>query len=413
MIIFVESEKLRSIEKDKNIIDDEPADEIITWKYITSVAKAIERLEIIGYTLNNIKKSYTESIDEFLENRFHSTLSKTLNEILEEGNIRKKLKGLTVDDFIEAFKQLKENRIDLIALNNSNIPNKEISFLANYILAYSSEKETFDYPDNNQRCYLRCILEAFDPGDVISLDLTWLDLAEIYDCSDEIRNNSINELNKNIAENSKILILTEGKTDKEILEKSLHLLYPHLVDYYLFMPFHLGELDEKHEIESSASLLVKRIESFAACCINNRVIGLLDNDQAGIEAESKINKNKLPSNIKLIHYPDIPLANNYPTQPQQTNKTPSIPINNNINSKAASIEIYYGEDILRENNDLIPIQWTKKEDQGHFTDKQKKKLLKKMKEKLNECEENATKIEDLDWSGMKAILQSIFECFQK
>ncbi len=413
MTIFVESEKLRSIEKDKNIIDDEPADEIITWKYITSVAKAIERLEIIGYTLDKIKKSYTKSINEFLKNRFHSTLSKTLNEILEEGNIRKKLKGLTVDDFIEAFKQLKESRIDLIALNNSNISNKEISFLANYILAYSSEKETFDYPDNNQRCYLRCILEAFDPSDVISLDLTWLDLAEIYDCSDEIRNNSINELNKNIAENSKILILTEGKTDKEILEKSLHLLYPHLVDYYLFMPFHLGELDEKHEIESSASLLVKRIESFAACCINNRVIGLLDNDQAGIEAESKINKNKLPSNIKLIHYPDIPLANNYPAQPQQTNKMPPIPINSNINSKAASIEIYYGEDILRKNNDLIPTQWTKKEGQGCFTKSQKKKLLEKMKKKLNECEENATKIENLDWSGMKAILQSIFECFQK
>jgi hypothetical protein len=85
MIIFVESEKLRSIEKYKNIIDDEPADEIITWKYVTSVAKAIQRLEIIGYTLDNIKNSYRESINEFLKNRFHSTLSKTLNEILEEG----------------------------------------------------------------------------------------------------------------------------------------------------------------------------------------------------------------------------------------------------------------------------------------------------------------------------------------
>jgi hypothetical protein len=177
----------------------------------------------------------------------------------EEGNIRKRLKDLTVDDFIKAFKQLKENRIDLLSLNNSNFSNEKISFLANYILAYSSEKETFDYPDNNKRCYLRCILEAFDPDDVISLDLTWLDLDGIYDCSNEIRNNSINELNKNIAENSKILILTEGKTDKEILEKSLHLLYPHLVDYYLFMPFHLGEHEEKHEINSSASLLVRRL----------------------------------------------------------------------------------------------------------------------------------------------------------
>ncbi|QTR45034.1 hypothetical protein J9253_13570 [Thiothrix litoralis] len=416
MIIFVESEKLRSIEKDKNIFDDEPVEEIITWKYITSVAKAIDRLEIIGYTLDKIKKSYkisyTDSIDKFLEKRFHSTLSKTLNEILEEGKIRKKLKDLTVDDFIEAFKQLKENQIDLIALKNSRIPNKGISFLANYILAYSSGKETFDYPDNNQRCYLRCILEAFDPSDVISLDLTWLDLAETLDCKGEIRNDSINELNKNIAENSKILILTEGKTDKEILERSLRLRYPHLVDYYLFMPFHFGELDEKHEIESSASLLVKRIESFVACCINNRVIGLLDNDKAGIEAESKINKKNLPSNIKLIHYPDISLANEYPAHDKQTNDQPSTTMCN-INGKAASIEIYYGNDILTEENNLIPIQWTEKKDQGNFQKNKKKQLFKKMQEKLSICEKDHTKINNYDWSGIDAIFKALFRCFQE
>ena len=38
----------------------------------------------------------------------------------------------------------------------------------------------------------------------------------------------------------KVIVVTEGDTDREVLERSLRLLYPHLADYFHFFDFSLS-----------------------------------------------------------------------------------------------------------------------------------------------------------------------------
>jgi HEPN/Toprim N-terminal domain 1 len=161
----------------------------------------------------------------------------------------------------------------------------------------------------------------------------------------------------------KIIVLAEGKTDVEFISKSIEKLYPYLIDYYHFIDFN------EYKVESNASALVKLVISFAASNVKHPIIVLFDNDTAGLMEMKNLTTKSLPNNIKILRYPNISFAKNYPTKGPTGNKRM------NVNGSACGIEMYLGLDVLTKDNELIPIQWKgfnekEKKYQGEIEEKQ-------------------------------------------
>ena len=195
----------------------------------------------------------------------------------------------------------------------------------------------------------------------------------------------------------KIIVLTEGKTDTNYIKGTISLLYPHLVSKYHFMDY--GELS----LNGSASYLVHNVKSFIGSGINNKIIALFDNDTAGLKELKNLKDFKMPDNIRVLSYPDIPLAYNYPTL------GPTGKQNMNVNGLACSIEMYLGEDVLRNlTGEFVPIQWkgfdaSMEAYQGEVLDK--RLIQKKFEDKLKAQNENG--MISCYWNEMKVLLECI------
>lgn len=167
-----------------------------------------------------------------------------------------------------------------------------------------------------------------------------------YDLTDLIEAGWISETPHKLVKNEKIILFTEGKTDTEFLKNCLDIFFPYLKDFYHFIDF------ESSKYEANASRLVHTIKSFVGSGIDNKIIAIFDNDSAASKEIENLKKVNLPDNIKVIQYPEIEWAKNYPTLGPAGIQVMD------INGLAGSIEMYLGKDCLMENGEFIPIQWT-------------------------------------------------------
>lgn len=142
------------------------------------------------------------------------------------------------------------------------------------------------------------------------------------------------------------VILGEGGSDIRILRQSLQALFPYLTDYFGFF-----EHDELR-VDGGVGYLIKFLQAFAAARISSRMVALFDNDTAGREAFDRASALPLPSNIKVLRLPDIPLAKAYPSIGPQGEH----PVD--VNGKAAGIELYLGKrNLLSADGKLVPVRW--------------------------------------------------------
>lgn len=193
-----------------------------------------------------------------------------------------------------------------------------------------------------------------------------------------------------------IIVVTEGKSDKIILEKALQYLYPELSDLYTFFDF------ESSKAQGSTSEVIRIVKSFIASKIINKTIVLLDNDTTGLEALEILKSIGLPTNIKVMTYPNLESCNDYPTI------GPTGIQNMNINGLACSIEMYLGKTILNYKSELIPIQWK------GYSEKMKRYqgcITKKgfVQEKF--YEQFKSNPDDIDWKNIKKIFEGVFSAF--
>ena len=345
MTIFSESDKITEIRKvsQRNRLVwgeiDDHSDEKI-HEYVTTVGKAIERLEVMGFTLET---SFCEKIDDIIE-------------------------------YTVALKEIRHKNIPLEPF--LDIEQYNLSEYAKLILRTDGWM-LYNLPVNSLRAYLRVVLESAEKDQLVILDLTEVTHAGYYDYDTKVRDDEIENLTADFEINSKIIILTEGNSDCTILKRSLNILYPHLTDHYSFMDFDLASA------LGGAGSLISNVKAFVGSGIKNRVVAILDNDTAAFVAAKGLSKITLPDNIKVIHYPELPFAENYPTLGPTGIQT------TNINGLACSIELYLGEDILKNDSKFIPIQWKGYDDslkkyQGEIM--RKKEIQQAFYKKLEVCE---------------------------
>lgn len=247
---------------------------------------------------------------------------------------------------------------------------------------------------------LRTILHLAPPESYVVQDITEVVQAGYYDEDDEVCRQSLEALTRDYPANAKVIVLTEGTTDSEVLSKSLQLLYPHLAEYYSFVDFGMRP-------PGGAGNLANLVKSFAGAGIENRVVFLFDNDTGARSAISALTAD-LPPSIRVLRYPDIESARAYPTL------GPSGLVNLDVNGLAGSIELYYGSDVLESEGQLEPVQWRGYDErlrqyQGEVLHKQQ--LKERFLDKLSACSADQSLLQSTDWTGIRAVLAAMFSAF--
>jgi hypothetical protein len=205
---------------------------------------------------------------------------------------------------------------------------------------------------------------------------------------------------------SPVVVLTEGRTDAEFLSSGLKILYPYLTDLIRFM-------DYGQRPEGGASALVRMIQAFAAAGIANRIIGIFDNDTAAADAIRVLDISRLPPQIKVIRYPTLPMAANYPTLGPPSGDAITLA---DVNGSAGSIELYLGKDVLTgKSGELRPVQWKSYipavgRYQGEVIDKDG--IQKSFRKKCDLAMGTPEVIRKQDWEGVRLIIDAICDAAQ-
>ena len=387
-------------------------------RYRCLATEARDRLELKGFTLDVARARFEASLRDDISSLVCEDgylLSGSRPEKLYKAE-RKKLrilKALTPETWSEAIVRIKEGRLSKKSLRKSQAK-KEQTRLLRYMLKRSSsyygypgldyEVSTHDY-----LLFLRLILESSDPDEYLAYDLTDLVHGGYVDEDDDHVALADTETRENAALSQKVIVLTEGTTDRDILERSLKLLYPHLSDCFHFFKF---DLNGANKVGGGVGPLANLVRAFAGANVSHRILALFDNDTAAREALFHLDPSVLPENIVIKHYPDLDICEEYPTI------GPSGEEMMNVNGLAGSLELYLGEDVLRDSSgELIPVQWAGRPSkavkayQGEV--RGKRGIRKKYLDKLDECERNPDQIHSNDWEGIRAIIEVMRTAFHE
>ncbi|MBS4057660.1 MAG: hypothetical protein KGZ82_10125 [Bacteroidales bacterium] len=352
-----EVRKFRYLNKIYKVKAYDNEDDTYIFKGFRQTAKVCKsRLSIYGYTLKKAQKDFQQA--------------KKIARV--EGDYDFPIGKVNYQQYLSAIKAILRNELDH----------------SDYILqSLCKSFEGGDWAIYGQSIagILYSILSILPDDSIIELDLT-----------DVIDGGHLSKEQAKLISYEKILILTEGKTDKDFISSAMMKLYPYLVAYYHFIDF------EEYKVESNASALVKLVTSFAASNIKHPIIVLFDNDTTGIMEMNKLKSVNLGSNFKILKFPDLKIAKKYPTVGPTGKKKM------NINGLACGIELYLGKGILTKGTELIPIQWKaynekEKKYQGEIQEKNyvQEKFREKIKFNLS------TDLDDLDM-----IMKEIFDAFR-
>lgn len=404
MVLFSESEKRvapfsppEGDEEDDLLEEDEKLPRHLV-EYVTTVPVLKSRLDFFGFTMDITKRAF-----EIGKQREIESLQERMN-----------LWRARTDDSAQALSTRYERGLELVSSANAqswmeavrevvHSPWKtypdEIRTLADYFQPVPEMR----FPgDLDPRFRLRLELEVAQ-SDAVVLDVTELVNGGYYSHLDPLTQFALDDLPAYERERCHIIVLTEGSTDKFYIETAFNLLHPELSNYVCFLDF------DGWNVPGGASFLESMVRSFVAAGIRDRIIAVFDNDTAGFAAHAKLQRLKLPSNVRSMRYPDLPLAMSYPTL------GPSGTTTMNINGSAASIELYLGEDVLREKDgSLIPIQWKSLDPllrrfQGEIVDK--RGCLKRYSEKLDKARADISDRTGPKWRDLQTVVDAILGAF--
>ncbi len=303
------------------------------------------------------------------------------------------LRSLTPDSWIQGLRRISASRLEPSFSSKYTGPHEGT------LLGYMLSNEWYGFAGDDLFVPLRLAVESLDEGRSLVYDLTDLVWGGYFEYDEDFVEYGLSRSAEEYRAKAKIIVLTEGSTDAWILRKSLHLLFPHLEDYYSFRDF------ESARYGGGVGNLMNTVRAFSGAGIVNNIIALFDNDTAAYAALKSLNSENIAPNIAIVRLPEMEYLRSYPTI------GPSGEVRSDVNGTAASIELYLGDDVLKlDNQHPAPIQWTAYDRtigryQGEVLDKPM--LHKRFKKKLA----NHNGIPGPEWDPMRKVLQAIFRAF--
>ena len=365
-------------------------------QYRCSAAVARDRLELMGFTYDVAKAAFHAG----LQNDFHRYENYENSRPCVQDETLDALRGLTFDSWLAAFRRIREEEITKESLERTSLPDKQTALLRHML---ASPFSFYGFPWVDCRHIVRLMLDEVADTAELVYDLTDLAIRCLVERPEELVTWAEHLINENFVLDRRVIVLTEGDKDKEVLERALQLLYPHLSDYFHFFDF-TGQ-----GLGGGTSQLSNLVRALAAADIKHRVIALFDNDTAARASVSNLDLNRLPQNIAVRHYPSLPIAQKYPTL------GPSGEVWMDVNGLAGGLELYAGRDVLEDSHGrLSPVQWSGYDRklgryQGALVEKDR--IFAQLIDKLSQCEENPDEIDGYDWEGVTAIISTILTAF--
>ena len=389
-------DRLAAYVRDEYIDDYDAEHPFIIIRYSCTAREARDRLDLKGYTFRVAKMAFESDLADAIH-RAEDLAGRVPGLLEDELDL---LRSLTVDGWMVALSRILHEKLSTTSLDRLSDDDPQ-SQLLRYML--SESRDFYGCPGVEHRHFVRLLVESVPPNEQVVYDLTDLVQGGWVDAEDEFVSYAEALINEDFLLTQRIIVLTEGVTDRRLLARSLRLLYPHLVEYFHFFDF-IG-----HKVGGGAGELANLVRAFAAADVRHRILALFDNDTAARSALINLDLNVLPRNMIVRYYPDIKIARNYPTL------GPSGKTIMDVNHLACSLELYLGEDVLRgAEGELMPVQWTGYNQrlnayQGEILDK--KGVVAAFETKLTDCEDNPRRLASYDWDGIQSILSVMRSAF--
>jgi hypothetical protein len=373
----------------------------VTCAYRITAALAKDRLHLMGFTFERARAEYESVRAQRIEQlRGYEDEDDEPDAFWQEEIQR--INAFDFDAFVASSRHIFNSGLDLYALHEQGDKDP----LVNRLVTSFDHDYEWDFYCQDPRSLARVLLELVPADTVVQVDLSALIEAGYCELDDDYVAMALATLRGTYSVDAPIIVLTEGVTDFEVLSRSMGLLYPGLRDYYRF-------LDYAARPAGGASHLATAVRTFIAAGIENRIIALFDNDAEGQSQLRMLRRQALPSNVRVFAYPDTELARTYPAH------GPTGFALQDVNGGAASIELYFGQDVLRDQaGQLATVHWKGRIDerggppqyQGEV--ERKNDLKQRFLEKLARCEADRGEIDDGAWLEMKQILGALFRAFQ-
>ena len=273
-------------------------------EYSCPAHQAIDRLDVMGFSIRRVRESFEArrqlKLDELESRAKHYVTPDILVGLWnDQKNV---LKAVTFDNYADAFAKIIAG--GLMPNRFKGHKKEGLDPIIKYILHENDDLFGF-YRDERLLLRLACNLVGSETR--VVQDITELVGAGYYGNDENVCEAAIHGLTADHAENAPRIILTEGSTDRAILKEALSILYPHLAEYYSFLEFNSSRSP------GGAGHLVSLVKALAGAGVTNRIVALFDNDTSAREATRTLKPLSLPSNIVVLHYPELELLRDYPT----------------------------------------------------------------------------------------------------
>lgn len=282
-------------------------------------------MDLLGYNLNQIENIFNEEL-EYVNQLYKTSLPIKFN------------------DYYNILKSININNIDM----TSDEYDYEYD-LGEYVrkCVISEIQELVKISDDDVYTISE-FLENLSPYitlRILSENKNNLDLDLNWGVSDVVENGWILEKDiiPKLTTKEKILIVTEGSSDTDIIQKCINLLYNDISDFFEF-------IDMEHNYPFTGTGNLKNfIKGLSKISILNNILVILDNDTAGLAVYNDIKEINLPKNLKVIKLPNHVDFDNFKCKGPQGDSL------ENINGKAVSIECFLDHNLIDED---IYVRWT-------------------------------------------------------
>jgi len=124
-------------------------------------------------------------------------------------------------------------------------------------------RHQFGFPSYDTKCMLRLLVEAFPAEEAVTYDLTDLVLDGEFESTSDAAGYADHLASQDYDRSRFAITLTEGSSDRWIIERSFKVLSPHLSDFFSFMDFGGANMP------GGAGQLANIVKSFAGAKIAN------------------------------------------------------------------------------------------------------------------------------------------------
>lgn len=314
--------------------------------YSRKLSTIKKRLDLLGYDINSIEQMFNEQIQFYQRHDYKISMSFT--------------------DFCNVILELDISEIDTVSIENEYVDYDPGEFVRRCIMEEPHIKSAFIkyFFNGKEEQYhdfkwdISDFLESLDPYLILRIlaenpnnlefDVNWFYsdyLASEGLCESQNNYQSNNsEITSFLPIDKKILIVTEGSTDSDILRKTINVLYPEVSDFFNFI-----DMKQNYPF-TGVGELCKFCKGLCKINILNNVIVIFDNDTAGVEKYNYCTQLlQKPKSLVIITLPD------YPEFSRMLTYGPQGQTIEDINGRAVAIECFLDFDSVQKRTH---IRWT-------------------------------------------------------